>query len=88
MHHFKDFLLCERNGKKYIVCKCVTAEVRKVLAMHRRKMPSVQLTDNGASWQPSAFYSCIMRTVESVTVKSNKLHILQFFVYTLIVLEL
>lgn len=56
--------------------------------MHRRKMPSVQPTDNGASWQPSAFYSCIMRTVGSMAVKSNKLYILQFFVHKLIVLEL
>ena len=48
-------------------------------------MPSVQHTDNGASWQPSAFHSCIMRTVGSMAVKSNKLHILHFFVHKLIV---
>lgn len=46
----------------------------------------VQPTDNGASWQPSAFYSCIMSTVGSMTVKSNKLRILRFFVHKLIVL--
>lgn len=50
-----------------------------MIAMHRRKMPSVHPTDNGANWQPSALCSCIMRTVGSMTVKSNKLHILQCF---------
>lgn len=72
--------------EKYIVCKCVSVEVWKVIAMHRRKMLFVQPTDNGASWQPSAFYSCIMSTVGSMTVKSYKLRILRFFVHKLIVL--
>lgn len=42
--------------------------------MHMRKMPSVQPTDNGASWQPSAFYHSKMKTVGSTAVKSNELH--------------
>lgn len=71
--HFKDFLSCEGNGKKHIVCKCVTAEEREELAMPGEK-GSVNMQGRERAGSPAP-RSCIMRAAGSVAGKSNQLHI-------------